>query len=306
MRKALSVSFISFLIFLTLTVTSVFASNTTIAPSPNSGSYNKPFTVNMVIDGHGDKFNAAQTTVKLSSNLQIKNLTLGDCNFSFLHTPSIEDPSYAGVIISTYSTKCTVYTLTLVPKETGKASITLIEASVKRYGDAANILSSTYNGSYILTGTSNDGSAQSSQAKNSSENGLYTLYLKVYSSGMTPVPNALVALNTVSTKNQLEETTDKTGTAYFSNLHAEVYDAVVKEGLAKVGETILNINGLNHVLTLSIDLSAQKNNPLMKAGSIFTSLATNPFFLVCALIIGIIIGISIVLFVIKLVNKRKN
>jgi len=305
MRKALSASLISSVIFFVFNVSSAFAASTIIAPSPNNGSYNKLFKINIVIDGHGDKFNAAQATVNISPNLTIQDLTLGDCNFSFLHTPSVQNPSFAGVIISTYSTKCTVYTLTLAPKEKGKASVTFSKVSVKRYGDAANILSAAYNGSYTLTGVSNIGSA-GNQAKNTSENGLYTLYLNVYSSGTTPVPNASVTLSTVSAKNQQQATTDKTGTAHFSNLQAGVYDAVVKERGNKVGDTIINVSGANHVLMLSVDLSAQKNNPLMKAGSILTSIAANPFFLVGALIIGIIIGVGIALFIIKWFGSKKK
>jgi len=305
MRKALSVSLISSVIFFIFNVSSAFAASTTIVPSPNTGSYNKPFTVNMVIDGHGDKFNAAQATVNISPNLTIQDLTLGDCNFSFLHTPSVQNPSFAGVIISTYSTKCNVYTLTLVPKEKGKASVTLSKVSVKRYGDAANILSAAYNGSYTLTGVSNIGSA-GSQAKNTSENGLYTLYLNVHSTGTTPVPNASVTLSTVSAKNQQQATTDRTGTAHFSNLQTGVYDAVIKEGSSKVGDTIVNISGANHVLTLSIDLSVQKNNSLMKTGSFLSSIVANPLLLAGVLVVGIIVGVGIALLVIKLLGKRKK
>src|SRR5258708_18625126 len=108
--KRLSVVIASGTLIFLSAVSNALAANTTIGPSPEIGSYGKPFTVNMVIDGHGEKFNAAQATVTLSSNLKVKDLTLGDCNFSFLHTPSAQDPSFAGIIISTYSTKCTAYT----------------------------------------------------------------------------------------------------------------------------------------------------------------------------------------------------
>ena len=304
-RQIFSAVIVGFIGVLFVGTHQAFAASTTILPSPNIGSYSKPFTINMVVDGHGDKFNAAESTVKISSNLSIQDLTLGNCNFSFLHTPTVQNPSFAGVIISTYSTKCTVYSLTLAPKEKGKASITLSKASVKRFGDAANVLSSTYNGSYTLTGVAYTSTGQNNQMVNTSGQGLYTLYLKVYSSGTTPVSNASVTLNTVPAKNKQQGTTDNTGTAHFSNLQAGVYDAVVTEGLSKVGETIVNVSGQNHVLSLSIDLSAQKNNPLLKLGSILNYLAANPLFLVGALVVGIIIGVGVALLIIKLVWKKK-
>jgi hypothetical protein len=303
MRKVFFASFIYLLILSTLNVQNVFAADTTIAPSPSKGSFNKPFSVNMVIDGHGDKFNAAQAKVNISSNLIVQNLTLGDCNFSFLHTPSIENPSFAGVIISTYSTKCTVYTLTLAPKEKGKAKINLSNVSIKRYGDAVNILSSVANGSYNLTGVTNTATGQINQVENTSTKGLYTLYLKVFSSGTTPVSDAIVTLNATSARNKHTGITDKIGTAHFSNLQSGVYDAVVTEKGSKVGETIINVNGTNHVLTLSINLSMQKNNPLMKSGFVLSQFESNPIFLGIILIIGIILGVCIVLVVLKFFKK---
>ncbi len=151
MQKVFSAFVLSIICFFTLTVQGAFAASTTMDLSPQSGSYGKPFTVNLVIDGHGDKFNAAQATVALSPNLKIQNLVLGDCNFSFLHTPTIQTPSFAGVILSSSATKCTVYTLTLVPVAKGNGSISLTKASVRRFGDAANVLSSTHNATYTLT-----------------------------------------------------------------------------------------------------------------------------------------------------------
>src|SRR5258708_9599806 len=147
MKKTLFVSLVSFLFFFisVVLVHPAFATGSTIAPSPSTGSFGKPFTVNVVVDGQGDKFNAAQATVNITSNLKIQDVELGDCNFSFLKTPSVENPSFAGIIISTYSTKCTAYTLTLAPIQKGKTTITLTKGSVKRYGDAKEILSSTVN-----------------------------------------------------------------------------------------------------------------------------------------------------------------
>ncbi len=306
MKKTLFVSLVSFLFFFisVVLVHPAFATGSTIAPSPSTGSFGKPFTVNVVVDGQGDKFNAAQATVNITSNLKIQDVELGDCNFSFLKTPSVENPSFAGIIISTYSTKCTAYTLTLAPIQKGKTTITLTKGSVKRYGDAKEILSSTVNGAYTLTGIAKDAATLGTETKNTSQNGLYTVNLKVIASN-NPVQNASVALNSVSKENNQQATTDITGTAHFSNLKSGVYDAAVKQGFNKVGETIVNVSGQNHVLSLTINLDAQKNNPLMKAGSFLASLATNPLLLIGMLVIGIIVGVSIALLIVKLLGKKK-
>jgi hypothetical protein len=298
------VIFLSFFISFT-TIQPVFAAGATIALSPQSGSYGKPFKVNLIVNGNGDKFNAAQATVSISSNFKIQDLELGDCNFSFLKTPTVQDPSFAGIIISTYSTKCTAYTLTLVPIQKGKAIITLSKGSIKRYGDAHEIFSSAVNGTYIVTGVAKDTAPLGTEAKNTSQNGLYTLYLKVIASN-NPVQNATVILNAVSKENNQQAPTDNTGTAHFSNLKSGVYDATVKQGFNKVGETIVNVSGANHILSLTINLDAQKNNPLMKAGSFLASLTANPFILAGFLVLGIIIGVGIALLVIKLIGKRKG
>src|SRR5690348_7349389 len=71
-----------------------FAASTVMGFLPSTGSYSQPFTVNLVIDGHGDTFNAAQATITPSSNLVVKDVMLGDCNFSFLITPGITNLSF--------------------------------------------------------------------------------------------------------------------------------------------------------------------------------------------------------------------
>lgn len=305
MKKILSSLITLFLLLISVVFTQpVFASGATIAPSPSNGSYGKPFTVNMVVDGSGDKFNAAEATVNISSNLKIQDVELGDCNFSFLKTPTAENPSFAGIIISTYSTKCTAYTLTLAPIKKGTGTITLTKGSVKRYGDAHELLSATSNGIYTLTGVVKD--VLGTETKGTSQNGLYALNLKVIASNK-PVQNATIMLTSVSKTNNQQATTDSTGTAHFSNLTSGVYDATVKQGFNKVGETIVNVSGANHVLSLTINLDTQKNNPLMKAGGSFlASLTANPLLLVGILVIGIIVGVSIALLIVKLIGKKKN
>lgn len=303
--------FIAFILSIFFTVvslfvrTSVFAASTTMRFVPSSGTYDKPFTVSLVIDGNGDKFNAAQATVNLSDNLAVQDLTFGDCNFSFLKTPSIQNPSFEGVLMGINSTKCTVYTLTLIPTAKGENGfLSLSKATVRRYGDAAEVLSSTKNGSYALTAIIQSQLAFGTQPKNTSQDGLYTLYLKVFAANYTPVPHATVILTQIAVKNQEQAITDNTGVAHFSDLKQGLYDAVVNEGQNRVGEIVVNITGINHVLVVGINLAFQKTNPLLKTNSLVNTITTNPLILVGILILSIILGIVIIIFVFKLIGKK--
>src|SRR5947209_20054927 len=87
-----------------------FAANGTIKVSPGNGTYANSFTINMVIDGGGQSFNAAQAAIKLSQNLAVKDITLGNCNFSFIKTPSVDDLSFSGAILGGSVSNCTLYT----------------------------------------------------------------------------------------------------------------------------------------------------------------------------------------------------
>src|SRR5207249_1544493 len=77
------------------------AASATMSIAPYTGSYTvgAPFSVDLVIDGKGEAFNAAEATVDVSSALQITNVILGDCHFSFIKTPTTTDPSFTGAIL---------------------------------------------------------------------------------------------------------------------------------------------------------------------------------------------------------------
>lgn len=305
MRTVFSLLLSLFCLFF-LSVPSVLAASTTMSVSPQSGSYGSPFTVSLVIDGHGDKFNAAQATVTLSPALATKDLTLGDCNFSFLKTPSIQNPSFAGVILSAYATKCTVYTVTLVPTAKGQGAITLSKTSVRRYGDAANVLSATTNGSYTLTAALKAPAVLGTQSVNGSQNGLYTVILKIQSSQDAPVSDATVLLNPVAGKSKQQGTTDATGTVRFSNLQAGIYDATVEENKTKVGENIINVSGQSNVLTLGINLKGEQQNPLLKTTNpFFKTLSTSPLLIAGIVLVGVIAGTVLTIVLTRLKGSRK-
>lgn len=128
------------------------APTATINTSPASGSLvvGSPSSVAIVINGGGTAFNAAQATVAVSSNLTVNSVTAGNCNFTYTTTPTIANPSFAGAILSSSSTSCTAYTLSVTPSAAGTGTITLSSGSVKSYASSAEILLSMQNGSYTM------------------------------------------------------------------------------------------------------------------------------------------------------------
>jgi len=304
-KKAFLAFLLSLFVLVAIAPHKVNAASATINTNPQSGVFDKPFIVNFVIDGHGERFNAAQATVSISSGFAIQDLVLGDCNLSFLKTPSIQNPSFAGIIISTFTTKCTVYTLILVPIAKGNATVTLSHGSVKRFGDAAEILAKTINGSYTLTEALKMPSGSEDQTKQSSE-GLYTVDLKFSSQDEKKAGNASVSLNSVSKKNHVEKITNAQGNVQFFNVQSGIYSVTVTKDNKKIGETILNVNGASHVLTLGINLDAQKkNNPLLKnQNTLFNVFSSSPFLIGGILILGIGIGTAFSFFIHK--SKSKN
>ncbi len=132
----------------------------TINIDPPSGTFSvgQEFTVDLVIDGGGEAFNAAKADVTVSSNLTVKSLTItpissGGCNFVFINankTPKTSDPSFAGAILNGSSLHCNLYTLTLQTTATGNDTIMLKSGSVKSYADHNEILLSMQDGSYSI------------------------------------------------------------------------------------------------------------------------------------------------------------
>ena len=283
----------------------VFAAETSMSFSPSSGSYGKPFTINLVLDGHGDKFNAAQATIKASSQVKVQDITLGDCNFSFITTPTSKDLSFAGVILSSYAQKCTVYSAKVIPTEKGKADISITAGSVKRYGDAAEIFGSKQNAAYAITDVSKEIDTLGSKDKQPQKD-KYSLLLKIQAKDEKQLQNAEVILTPVSKKDVLKKKIDTKHTVHFENIASGIYDVTVENNNKKVGETIINVSGSNHILTLGIDLDTQKNNPLMKdAQSFFSKISNNPLILGGILLFGVIFGIIITILLMKLIGRKK-
>ena len=125
------------------------------APASASAVVGDPFSIDVVIDGGGQEFNAAEATVTVSANLSVTGISTpatNPCNFVYTDSPATTDPSFAGAMLGTSSTQCTVYTLNITPLSAGTGTITFTNASVKAYSDNSEILSYVIDGSYTLTG----------------------------------------------------------------------------------------------------------------------------------------------------------
>jgi hypothetical protein len=308
-------SLILFSLAFSLAAQRAFAASTVMSVNPNSGSYTigSMNHIDLIIDGHGDIFNAAKATLTLSGNLSVSDLTLGDCNFSFVQTPSTADPSFTGVMLGGTSQKCTVFTLTVLPTATGNGTITLSNASVKAYKTAQDTLISLQNGTYTITPSSSGTTSitispampQTSQQATvtSDPNSPYTMTLKVVNADNTPLVGAVISLDPSGSPQKTTQnttaptqtvTTDKNGYAQFTGLSKGLHTVVVKDANGQVAKNIFNVNGANHDLVLGMKTQKQPRNLTL-------------------IILGIILVLGILMFIlirytalIKFVGKGKS
>lgn len=109
-----------------------------VSVSPSSGSYkvNEEFSVNVEVDGGSQSLDSVKANVAVSPNLKITSLsvipaTSGGCSFTFpneQNAPSTSNPSFEGILPTSPITRCTLYTMTILPNTAGEASITISNA----------------------------------------------------------------------------------------------------------------------------------------------------------------------------------
>jgi hypothetical protein len=127
--------------------------NISVSPSTGTKNVGQSFNVDVIVNGDSQEFNAARSTVTVSSNFTITGINTPSsdaCNFSYTQTPTTSNPSFAGAIFGTSSTNCKVYTMTLTPNTTGTGTIALTNASIKAYADNSEIFDNVQNASFIL------------------------------------------------------------------------------------------------------------------------------------------------------------
>jgi hypothetical protein len=280
--------------------TSAFAAAIQITPHSGSLSANRPISIAVVIDETADAFNAAQANVTLSNNLTVADLVMGDCEFSFIKTPSIQDPSFVGVSLGTAKKNCTVYTLSVLPNGSDPATIALTNGSVKRHGDAKELLTAVQNGNYTV-GSENIGTIISNLlANNVSSDSLvpvtsaastietesnldnYTVSVKVFDTGKNPLANSTVTLQPQlqATDAQVQEIqTNKDGVAEFKNVSPNVYTVRAKHDGDVIAEQIMNAQGKQPILTMGLQDEKPSQNPWIPAIAGAVMLGIVAFFL---------------------------
>ena len=290
---------LSLLIFICLSIyiaKPALAAGAVMGLTPNSGTYTvgTAFNADLTINGNGEAFNAAKATVAVSNNLYVKALTIGNCNFAYVLTPTITNPSFTGVILGGSSQNCTAYTLTLLPLSQGTGTITLSNSAVKSYPNAEDTLTSLQNGNYTINSSSSGIStitppAQNQQQQNQeavTQTSPYTLTVTALTGDNTPLTGVKVILDppqpassvsqtsptsqtpntssslAINTLSEQTAVTDAKGVAVFTNLSEGVHQAVIENNGKKVAGQILNINGTNHTIALGIKTQKQPFNPI--------------------------------------------
>lgn len=132
----------------------------TIAIDPTSGSYTvgQKFAVSLLVTGGVEKFNSARATIGVSQNLAIESLSLtpkttGGCGFTFTDlttSPTIENPSFGGILPNGPIESCNLYTLTMSATAPGNASVFITNGSVTS-SNSLEILQETKDAIYTIT-----------------------------------------------------------------------------------------------------------------------------------------------------------
>lgn len=248
-------------------------SNISLSPPYSTIKAGESLDVDVVVDGAGVPFNVAKSKIALSSNLSVESITFGDCNFSFISTPTLSNPSFVGVILGGESKFCKAYTMKVKGSSLGKGTITLSDGTIRARSDARELggylqgaiisvvndislpIAATAVGSVnvdlgvpkSLITTSSDSSSASSSAK-PAEFAWYTVNVKVTDTNNAPIEGAKVTLYT----EPKVSATSSAGTVSYDMVPPGSHLVTVELNDQKVGEQILNVSGPDHVLTLGI------------------------------------------------------
>jgi hypothetical protein len=220
-----------------------------------------------------------------TSDMAIDDLVLGDCNFSFVTTPTTSNLLFTGVILGSSTKKCTVYTITFHPTTTGTKGIDITKGSIKRYGDAAELFTSPGEATFTITSpnplaldtylpTTKTAQSVTEDTQTAVTSDGYTVAIKVLSSNNMPVQNAVVTLSPqLQTGGAMPKqlTTDVHGIARFTSINPDMYTvhAITKDG-NPIASNIVNVKGTQKVLTLGLQEEKQPFNsiPYLVAGMI--------------------------------------
>lgn len=133
---------------------------------------------------------------------------------------------------------------------------------------------------------------------------MHTVALRIWIQEGEPLSGATVSLGTAK-KEAFNTQTNKKGEATFTKVKAGIYFATVKQNGKEVAKTVLNVKGANELVSLSINLANQKNNPLLKPTTI-TIMGISIWVLGGILVGGIAFGILIAIIVLKIMQRKHS
>lgn len=249
-----------------------YAASGTISVVPASGTYQKGqiFTAAIKVDGGGTKFNAAKASVAVSQNLSVQSVTLGDCDFAFVNTPSIGSLAFAGVILGGSTDNCTVYTMNLKATNSGTGFVFLSDGSIRSYKGAEELLSKMNNSSYVFDDATAGGNSGNSvaaaptptQAPLTLADGtkLYTLVYNIDSldknaSSLQVALDPGTPAQMLTTPSQSKDNPTLFA-AIFENVPQGVHAITVLDNEKPVSKQIVNIAGQNREITLGVTPNA--------------------------------------------------
>lgn len=268
--------FLAVFIFLSLSLASKSnASEGSISVIPKNGSYltGESFEADVEINGGGTAFNAAKADVSVSENLKIERLTLGNCGFAFVDTPTIYAPSFVGVILGGSKTSCILYTMTLRVIGQNSGFVFISDASLKSYAGAQEILQSVNNSSYTFGGSAGNMEAftrvEPTQAPLVNKDGekVYTLVYTIESNNNTSSLSVLLDPDLPTqiqsdVKPLLQDSSILA--AVFENVPEGVHTIEVKNSGRTVSSEVVNVEGDNR----EINLGVQPKTSLFTLGNI--------------------------------------
>jgi len=252
------------LVFLLFTQRTL-AANGVITVFPQTGNYTngQTFNVSVGINGGGTPFNAAKATVVISPGLSIQNVTIGDCNFAFVKTPTQTDPSFVGVILGGSANTCTVYELKLKAINSGTTGITLFDAAVTSYKGAVKIPLSIQYGRYSITGTAppispTEPSPIETPVLGTGGIKLYDILFTFPLPKNTPLSRLKIVLDpTLSQKRTVVPTST---TVIFDNVSEGVHTIATLQDDKPVSKQIINVSGNNK--NIAFGVGAKKPTPV--------------------------------------------
>ncbi len=133
-----------------------------ISVSPSTGSFktNEEFSVNVEVNGGTQALDSVKANIAVSPNLKIVSLSVtpassGGCSFTFpneQNAPSINNPSFEGILPTSPISRCTLYTMTLMPNTVGEASITVSKAEATSPNSGSeNVIENVIGATFTIT-----------------------------------------------------------------------------------------------------------------------------------------------------------